>query len=71
MKLQIETYFHCRRCGNENRRPNIAVGVNAAGTHLQIWCETHDIALGPLFELKNPMPSLPCEQCGKIGPHVH
>jgi hypothetical protein len=67
---QIDSYFHCRRCTNENRRSRIAVGVNAAGTHLKVWCENHDIQLGPLFELKDAMP-MACEMCGKIGPHVH
>jgi hypothetical protein len=70
MKRQIQSYFHCARCVREDRRPNIAVGVISAGTHLQLWCENHDQSLG-MFALKEPMPPLACPMCGKSGPHVH
>jgi hypothetical protein len=67
---QIESYFHCVRCGRENLFPNIAVGLIAAGTHLQVWCETHNISLG-MFELKETRIPPPCAMCGKNEPHVH
>ena len=47
----IQSYFHCAKCMREDSRPNIAVGVIGSGTHLQVWCETHELSLG-LFELQ-------------------
>jgi hypothetical protein len=67
---EIVSYFHCGRCMAEKQRPNIAVGVNASGSHLQVWCENHQISLGK-FELKEAQPPEPCAQCAKGLPHVH
>ena len=46
----------------EDSRPNIAVGVIGSGTHLQVWCETHELSLG-LFELKNSRRPMVCSMC--------
>jgi hypothetical protein len=64
MNRQIASYAHCAHCVRENCYPNIAVGITTTGTHLEVWCETHDVCLG-VFELKEPMPPMPCEKCGK------
>ena len=58
----IQSYFHCAKCMREDSRPNIAVGVIGSGTHLQVWCETHELSLG-LFELKNLRRPMVCSMC--------
>jgi hypothetical protein len=61
----------CYYCRQKNcRLNNLAIGVNATGTHLKSWCETHDIRLG-MYELAEPIPPMRCAMCGKTGPHVH
>ena len=70
MENEIVSYFHCGKGIREGQNPNIAVGVVESGTHLQVWCENHQISLGQ-FELKEPQPPEPCSQCGEVGPHVH
>lgn len=67
---EIASFFHCGRCIDEGQSPNIAVGVVADGSHLQVWCESHQLSLG-FFELKEPRPPQPCSQCAKGVPHVH
>ena len=64
----VESYFHCTRCMGERLYPNIGVGVNSTGTHLEVWCENHDRRLGR-FELKHSMPAMPCAMCAKGEPH--
>lgn len=43
----ITAYLHCKRCLDEQKRPDIAVGITVNGD-LQVWCETHDINVGLL-----------------------
>jgi hypothetical protein len=69
-ECNIENYFHCAHCARENFRPDIGVGVTGAGTHLQVWCEHHDLLVIEL-ELAEPMAPMACDECGKTGPHVH
>jgi hypothetical protein len=64
----VESYFHCGRCIDEGLYPNIGVGVNSTGTHLEVWCENHDRRFGR-FELKNSMRPMPCAMCAKGEPH--
>jgi hypothetical protein len=71
MKLDLRAMsIQCGFWTRENLHPNTAIGVTTTGTHLQVWCETHDISLG-MFELKEPMAPMPCAICGKTKPHVH
>jgi hypothetical protein len=67
---QIKSYFHCTKCILEGEPPNVAVGIIGAGTHLQIWCENHKIALG-LFELREPWGPPRCDMCEEGVPHTH
>ena len=64
-----DMYIHCPECVRERLRPNIAVGFSG-GTHLQIWCETHDIDLGR-YPLALSIPNLTCAECGRDEPHTH
>jgi hypothetical protein len=69
-RRDTDMYFHCSKCVRERLRPNIAVGINGAGTHLQVWCETHDWSLGR-FPLKGRMAPGACAECAKTEPHTH
>jgi microcystin degradation protein MlrC len=62
-KSLIESFFHCRRCVLEDADPNIAAGFTGDGTHLQVWCENHQVELG-MFALKDPIAPMACEECG-------
>jgi hypothetical protein len=66
----IEMYCHCPDCIREDSPPNIAVGVIRGGTHLQVWCETHELSLG-LFALRTPLRQMVCSMCEREEPHVH
>ena len=61
-QCKIVSYFHCKRCLTERKRPDLAVGYTNDG-RLQVWCEEHDAALGT-FELKYPpFEPMRCAHC--------
>ena len=68
-RSETDMYIHCPECMRECLRPNIAVSFSG-GTHLQVWCETHDIDLGR-YPLALSIPNLTCAECGTDEPHTH
>src|SRR5262245_63145520 len=58
----IVSYFHCRCCIAEKKHPNIAAGITHDG-RLQVWCETHDAALGTFVLALPPVDLVTCGLC--------
>lgn len=62
----IVALFHCHRCIDEHMPPGLSVGFTADG-RVQVWCNVHDMPVGPALELVEPpvLTHLFCQGCGK------